>query len=336
MFRKGGLKMRVQIFLLMLCIYHNSAYKALGKIAPRPFVITPQSIAQDILIKYKTPEEIPWHQYFEMDMQSAKLLDSGLFQEAEWRLGEEGNKFGEEAVHAFLSKIMREGNVYDLKDLGMGGATKPQAATLPFGVIGVFKEKKSLHPSASYKSEIAAYEFDRLIGFRFVPMTVKRKMKNRKGSMQYFVKNSQSVVKLKEYRRSKNLNVFDYLISNKDRNEGNLLIANRREIAIDHGLALRGINLLGRYLKFTDRVANTFGFASHPIRQVIIHPSRNIEEYQADQQILKNLDDLSLEELKSALKKNLDESRIFRIYDKKNKLLDKLKDENLYDSDSSF
>ncbi|MFK7823283.1 MAG: hypothetical protein AB8G05_03945 [Oligoflexales bacterium] len=322
--------MRVRVFLLLLCFYHNSAYQALGKTAPRPFVINPQNIVKDIFKKYKTPEEILWSQYFEIDLQSIRLLHSGLFQEAEWRLAEEGNKIGEEAVHSFLNRIMAEGKVFDLKDLGMGGATRPQAASLSYGVVGVFKEKKSLHPSADYRSEIAAYNFDRLIGFRLVPMTVKRKINKRKGSMQYFVKNSESVVKLKDYRRSKNLNVFDYLISNKDRNEGNLLIANGREIAIDHGLALRGANLLGRYLKLTDRVANTFGIASHPIRQIIIHPSRQIEEYQADESILKGLEFLSLEDLRNSLKKNLDESRINRIFDKKNRLLNKLIAADLY------
>ena len=323
--------MRKVIFLLWLCFSQYSVSVAQQKESVKPFVLSPKNIVDDIINRYKRPAEIPWGQYFEVDKKTRKMLNSGLFQEAEWRLAELGNQMGAESTHLLLKKIMCEGEVLDLKDLGMGGATKPQAASLPYGVIGVFKEKKYLHPSASYRSEIAAYEFDRLVGFRLVPMTVKRKIKKKKGSLQYFVKNSKSVIKALSYERSKNLNVFDYLISNKDRNEGNLLIAGGREIAIDHGLALRGANLLGRYLKFTDRVSNAFGIATHPIRQIIIHPSTHIEQYQADQTILQILDDLSLDELRDALGESLDESRIYRIFDKKNRLLKKLIDANLYE-----
>ncbi|NRA45490.1 MAG: hypothetical protein HRU09_11100 [Oligoflexales bacterium] len=324
--------MRKLIFLLLLCFSQYSIAQQVDR--RKPFIVNPKSVVKDILKRYKFPEEIPWNQYFDVGSKSEGLLYDGLFQEAEWTLAEEGNQIGVETVHILLEEIMRKGEVLQLKDLGMGGATKPKAATLPYGVIGVFKEKKYLHPSANYRSEIAAYEFDQLLGFHLVPMTVKRKIKKRKGSMQYFVKNSNSVVKITDYERSKNLNVFDYLISNKDRNEGNLLIANGREIAIDHGLALRGANLLGRYLKFTDRVANSIGLSTHPIRQVIVHPKTHIEEFQADRNLLDRLDQLTLKELKAALDPILDEKKIYRIYDKKNRLMNQLIAENLYDREN--
>lgn len=324
------------IILLLLCIFHFSVNDILVGQKSEPFLLNPQNIVRDILKQYKNVEDIPWSYYLELDQKSEKMLWAGLYQEANWNLLESGNEYAAKVVQDFLKAVMEGEQVVEIKPLGMGGATKPKAAYLPYGVVGVFKEKKNFHPSANYHSEIAAYEFDQLLGFRLVPLTVKRKINGKKGSLQYFVKNSKSVETLKDYRRSKELNVFDYLISNKDRNEGNVLIADGREIAIDHGLALRGVNLLGRYLKFTDRVANTLMISTHPIRQIVVHPKTNIDQFAAEPQILQALELTTLDDLSEALKPWIDESKIYRIFDKKFRLLKLLVEADLYTSVDSY
>ena len=173
-----------------------------------------------------------------------------------------------------------------------------------------------------------------MFGFRLVPMTVRRVVKGVPGSMQYFIKGATPVSKIPGYQRSKNLNVFDYLISNKDRNGENILVAWDREIGIDHGLSLRGANILGRFLKNTDKINNSLGIVYHPIRQVIVHPTTHIREFQASAHILSRLEKASLDDLKAGLSEYISDSKIYRIFDKKNRLIALLRQASLWNPSS--
>ena len=264
------------------------------------------------------------------------FLSQGYYQEAIWFLEESGLFQQANLVYWFLHTIMTDTIIdkNNIKKLGMGGATKPKSVSLPLGIRGVFKKKKSMHPSSDYKSEIAAYHFDRMFGFRLVPMTVRRVVKGVPGSMQYFIKGATPVSKIPGYQRSKNLNVFDYLISNKDRNGENILVAWDREIGIDHGLSLRGANILGRFLKNTDKINNSLGIVYHPIRQVIVHPTTHIREFQASAHILSRLEKASLDDLKAGLSEYISDSKIYRIFDKKNRLIALLRQASLWNPSS--
>jgi hypothetical protein len=105
----------------------------------------------------------------------------------------------------------------------------------------------------SYKSEIAAYELDKLIGLEMVPVTVeKRVLSGEMASVQYWV---EDCVWLKTIvgqpnpdiagwnRQVHRQRVFDNLIGNIDRNEGNLLVYRDPAwhlILIDHSRAFTG------------------------------------------------------------------------------------------------
>ena len=82
----------------------------------------------------------------------------------------------------------------------LGGATKPAVYILPCNVKVVYK-RKIFHPSSNYKSEVGAYLIDEHFGFNMVPMTVFRKVRGNKGSLQYFVSDTQSVKEKKNYKK---------------------------------------------------------------------------------------------------------------------------------------
>ena len=108
----------------------------------------------------------------------------------------------------------------------------------------------------SWKSEIAAYEIDKIIGLRMVPATVERTYKGDKGSLQFWV---DSLMTEAEHKKTKakppnpvlfnelmyKTRLFDNLVYNTDRNLGNLLITKDWElILIDHSRAFRPQSML--------------------------------------------------------------------------------------------
>ncbi len=99
----------------------------------------------------------------------------------------------------------------------------------------------------SYKSEIAAYELDRLLGLGMVPVTVERRVGPEFASVQMWVEGCHQLKDVdqstcprpqewaKQVCRQR---VFDNLIANIDRNTGNLLIDGEWQlILIDHSRA---------------------------------------------------------------------------------------------------
>ena len=119
-----------------------------------------------------------------------------------------------------------------------------------------------------------------------------------------------------KYRKSANLNVFDYIIDNKDRNEGNILLKDGREIAIDHGLSLRFINPIGEVLKVYDHLSWGLGANRHPVRQRWLHPKKDIHEFLADQIVISSLRQFSSDRLKKIVSPYLRKKRIKKLLHK--------------------
>jgi hypothetical protein len=98
----------------------------------------------------------------------------------------------------------------------------------------------------SYKSEIAAYELDKLLGMHMVPPTVEREIDGEKGAVVLWLDgvkgwNQKSPVRGPEpewSRQISRMKLFDQLIANIDRNAGNLLYDSSWKLfLIDHSRA---------------------------------------------------------------------------------------------------
>jgi hypothetical protein len=133
------------------------------------------------------------------------------------------------------------------------GVTRPRRAYFAPGGLAGSAVVKKLPPALSkgywesYKSEIAAYELDKLLQMDMVPVTVERRVEGDKMSAQLWVEDCQLLKKL-EGQSSPNIvewnrqvyrqRTFDDLIGNIDRNAGNLLIDPAwNMILIDHSRA---------------------------------------------------------------------------------------------------
>jgi len=163
---------------------------------------------------------------------------------------EESSKIWLEKTNEYV-EILKSAEVVDLEDVGMG-VTRPWKATLKTGdrtLHGAFKPIKRGRQSGaweSYQAEIAAYELDQMLGLDMVPPTVVREIRNKKGSLQLWIGDSELFQDVegrpkRAYEWSKELArmvMFDALIYNPDRNAGNFLVSPYWEvILIDHSQA---------------------------------------------------------------------------------------------------
>jgi hypothetical protein len=99
--------------------------------------------------------------------------------------------------------------------------------------------------------EVAAYELAKLLGLDTIPPTVVRKHKRKRGTIQLWVeggmtekvriRKKQNPDDVEAWRQAiSNMRVFDNLIYNDDRNQGNILFDSRWQLwLIDHGRTFR-------------------------------------------------------------------------------------------------
>jgi hypothetical protein len=137
-----------------------------------------------------------------------------------------------------ISSYIREAAIDRLEVIPVG-VTKPMRAVLKPGGPIESVVVKELPPGRkggfweSYKSEIAAYELDRMLDLNMVPPTVEKRVKGTLMSAQMFVDRCVWLKELKGLqspdvaawnRQVHRHRVFDNLIANVDRNAGNLLV----------------------------------------------------------------------------------------------------------------
>lgn len=131
------------------------------------------------------------------------------------------------------------------------GVTHPRRAFFKPGGLAASVAWKVLPPGRpngfweSYKSEIAAYELDKLLGMGMVPVAVEKRWKHEIAAAILWVapvhswKEIQSRPKPEKWNRQAiMMKMFDNLICNKDRNIGNLLVDDDWNVfLIDHSRA---------------------------------------------------------------------------------------------------
>jgi len=165
-----------------------------------------------------------------------------------------------------IEKHLAEGKVLKMEAVPIG-VTKPQRATLEPGGPAERFAWKALNPGyskgfmESYKAEIAAYKFDRMLDLHMVPPIVERTINGRKGAAVLWVENAKgwSIERPPQGPEPKwsiqltRMKMFDQLIANIDRNQGNLIYDDDWHLfLIDHSRAfidkkdLKGTAALGR------------------------------------------------------------------------------------------
>ena len=133
------------------------------------------------------------------------------------------------------------------------GVTKPKRAFFAPGGLVASVVVKHLPMGQrqgfweAYKSEIAAYELDRLLGLDMVPVTLERRVEGNLASIQLWVEGCRLLKDVDQSACPRPMEwakqvcrqrVFDNLIANIDRNAGNLLVDGEWNlILIDHSRA---------------------------------------------------------------------------------------------------
>ncbi len=166
-----------------------------------------------------------------------------------------------EQVESFL----REAPMTEVRKIG-AGVTKPSRATLDDGRTRHDAAIQSVDacedvPAAdggghetmcdSYKYNIAAYEIAKLLGLAAIPPSVERKFDGRRSAFTWWIDDAVTLADMKSRgmrqpdmedwnRQQWTVGIFDELIFNTDRNQGNLLVDPTWRIwMIDHTRAFR-------------------------------------------------------------------------------------------------
>ena len=166
-------------------------------------------------------------------------------------------------VEPQLEEAMISGKILKMEDVPIG-VTKPQRATLENGSRFAWKPLRPGYNKGymeSYKSELAAYKLDRMLDLHMVPPIVERSLEGKTGAAVYWIENTKgwSVAKPPQgpepmwSLQLTRMKMFDLLIANIDRNQGNLIYDSDWHLfLIDHSRAfidkkdLKGLAPLGR------------------------------------------------------------------------------------------
>lgn len=146
------------------------------------------------------------------------------------------------------------------------GVTKPKRAHVEPGYPCSSFAWKPLPPGIhrgywdSYKSEIAAYELDRMLGLGMVPPTVERRIDGDRGAAVLWISNVRSweealrAPKAPSWNRNVvRMKLWDNLVGNSDRNKGNLFVDYAGNLfLIDHSRAFTRDKKLHQKLESID------------------------------------------------------------------------------------
>lgn len=154
--------------------------------------------------------------------------------------------------YAEFEEFLRTAPIERIVKVGEG-VTEPDRAYFAPGGLVAGALVKVLPPGRrkgyweSYRSEIAAYELDRLLGLDMVPVTVERRINGERSSVQLWLEDCQLLRQAGSAKPSRprawgrqicRQRIFDALAANIDRNAGNLLIDGEWNLVlIDHSRA---------------------------------------------------------------------------------------------------
>ncbi len=172
-------------------------------------------------------------------------------------LGPDGNPLPFKADEEVM-EFMRTARVVSMREIGEG-ITRPEVVMLEKEGIQMRAQFQSILGSRdTYLFNIAAYKLGAMLGLDNIPPCIRRKVKGRWGSLMIWVektmtdkrRQAQKIVPpelLRWNRQTYRMWLFDELIANIDRNQGNILIDEGWNVwMIDHTRAFRRRNKLMR------------------------------------------------------------------------------------------
>lgn len=152
--------------------------------------------------------------------------------------------------HADFEAFLRDTPFRRIEDVPIG-VTRPQRGYFDPGGLVTSAAWKLLPPGRSngfwesYKSEIAAYELDKLLGLGMVPPAVEKRHRGERGAAILWVEGVRPWKEVEHLPKPPKWNIeavrmkmFDNLIGNIDRNAGNLIVDDDWNLfLIDHSRA---------------------------------------------------------------------------------------------------
>lgn len=175
--------------------------------------------------------------------------------------------------------------------------------------LEIVDDGKAVFKTVDFPEERAAYLVDLFLGFGLVPTTVIRELRGEIGSAQEFIPDAMmgldcSISDLSEENYVNELMklwVFDCIIANRDRHNGNFLAKDGKIYAIDHGRSFGWTDtkdLHGRTSAFGEQIDTSqyyWGyklseqFLSRPIPQGVVSKLQEFMGKTSEQKILENL-----------------------------------------------
>lgn len=153
-------------------------------------------------------------------------------QVAAWRLREQGKVAAADKIEQKLIADFNKAKIIpsSAKEVSPGGA---QLVTLDNGMQGIWKPNVKGRASL----EVATYSVNKHLGLNQVPLTVKKKLGDQDGSVQFFVESTRSVPTWGNFNNPDFLLLQDYLTMNPGRDVDNFFYHEGRPIAFGHRLA---------------------------------------------------------------------------------------------------
>lgn len=170
-----------------------------------------------------------------------------------------------EGHNAEFEAYLRTGLIAHMGTIDIG-VTHPKRVFFAEGGLAASAAWKPLHPGfrhgywESYKSEIAAYELDKLLDLGMVPVVVERRIDGAFGALILWINGVRTWTEVQPLtkpeswsRQLSRMKLFDNLIGNPDRNKGNLLVDSAWNLyLIDHSRAFLDDRVLPQVIDHVD------------------------------------------------------------------------------------
>lgn len=227
---------------------------------------------------------------------------------------------------AEIETFLKKAKVTEKKTIGTG-VTKPEKVRLELdGEVRFAAFKRVERPGDSWRSEIAAYELDKLLGLGMVPPTVQRRIGLRTGCLQLWVEGVAMMeiegepVDPAFWRQQVSVMwLFDDLIANVDRHLNNALVtAEGRLVLIDNSKAFNTIRRLWNDLHGP-------GTGTHArYWRVVYDAARESYPVSYPSFLLERLELLSEKQVTDAIKRYVSRTQRNRVVDRHRTILERL------------